>query len=1543
MKKLILLFLLFAIQVHAQHRSLLGAQQAGTGDSALTTHGVMIGEGISPVFVLSPGDSLYVLTSLGAGFDPVWEPASGGGGIDSTHNILNQKNALQTGSFRINGSGSTGGNDTAAFFVARGFGAGGAAFGTTGVLNSVSLSNGQLLIGNSGGIPTAALITPGAGINITNSPGAITISATVDSSGTGFIRNQNTSPQLPGRFYIEDDTAITANYIQSEIKDSTTSSSANVENIGLFVTDNGANTGTNSNNVALFISATGGTFNNDIGGPNWGISDAGRLTLGIPLTVPNGGTGLASATAYAPIVGGTTTTGAFQVANSGMSNSGYVLTSTGSSSLPTWQAAGGGGDDSIPNALIWNSTSQQTSANFNIDGNGSIGTNMFVFRTGTAAASYYGNIIFGDPGDDGPLVSANRGNLVGGSKVTVRGKYGVTIGDNIIDSANQSAVIGGNIIVGNTIDEALVVGTLLRVPTESGNGIGLVVLGQNALDSNSNTFLFSDGSVQTITTVPNQAIFRASGGLLFHDNVAQAIDSGLTFRNDSLAINGNIIYPSSGGRGASQPFDTLNVGGSNPIALSAGSAWILDSINLGAGQIRSATNGFALYDDTTATPALTLAGGTLNTIGNFGSGVSLGNGVLDGGTLCSVISDGIIYGGNNNTAVTGVIGSPGIDTTFAATVISGTAYGSNSINIGSGGTANFNNSIVIAASNLYGAQDYASAQLVTSSGDSTNMYTNPSGVPTLTLTPAGTIGSDGQQLTYPTGLIRDSAIYPGTNNGWVLTDVGGMSAWAAPTGGVTSISGSGGTTGLTLTGGPITSSGTLTLGGTLAIANGGTGSATVTGVNQFFANTTGGSAPAFRAIVSGDVPTLNQNTSGTAAGLSATLVIASGGTGLTTTSQNFVFAGPSSGSGAPSWRTLVAGDIPSLSGSYVTTFTGGSTGLTPVSGTSGAISLAGILVAANGGTGAGAFTSGSIPYIGASGVYQQDNANFSWNDASQILELGPVSTGTVLPHSVLNMTGNANTYIQATIQNMSSGNTASSDFVATANNGTDSTYYVDLGINGSGFSQAAQNLGKADDSYLYAQNGNLDLFAATAGDSVVLATGGSTISKQALTINGTQQVTFSQYGVGALCTSTSGLVSAVTPGSSGTVLTSNGATSNPTWQAVSPSFSGLTTNGVMYATSSSVIATTAAGNNGQFLGTVNGATPQYTSTLSSLGTANTSYLGLKLRDSLAATAGSQAYSPRLEFDGNGWGTTNSTSHLEQWWAEVIPVQGATQANSLWSLSAEINSRAAMTELTIDTLGIMNLGSSANAKYEINGTSVLSATTLGSGITASSLSTVGTTLALGIASGSILTVNNQGQGNSSSANIGMLLNNSFTATVGVTEQWPGLLTFKGTAWKSNTTAASQTDLGILQFQPLTGATVTSGQWVFYSNINGTGNVVNFTIASNGDATIADHILSSNSIGTITPDGTGVTSASASGSDVDGTITFTTAINTSGSIVVNYGTAYASAPTAMISIYSSTMPLSGNTISGVSQAAGSFTISFSATVVQTNAKILYHVIK
>ena len=59
--------------------------------------------------------------------------------------------------------------------------------------------------------------------------------------------------------------------------------------------------------------------------------------------VAGGGTGQTSFNSYAPIVGGTTGTGAFQSASTGQSNVDYVFTSTGSSSVPTWQPVSASG------------------------------------------------------------------------------------------------------------------------------------------------------------------------------------------------------------------------------------------------------------------------------------------------------------------------------------------------------------------------------------------------------------------------------------------------------------------------------------------------------------------------------------------------------------------------------------------------------------------------------------------------------------------------------------------------------------------------------------------------------------------------------------------------------------------------------------------------------------------------------------------------------------------------------------------------------------------------------------------------------------------------------------------------------------------------------------------------------------------------------------------------------------------------------------------------------------------------------------------------
>lgn len=64
-----------------------------------------------------------------------------------------------------------------------------------------------------------------------------------------------------------------------------------------------------------------------------------RVVTGV--TVPHGGTGLSSTTAYAVLCGGTTSTGALQSIAS-VGTSGQVLTSNGAGALPTFQAVSAG-------------------------------------------------------------------------------------------------------------------------------------------------------------------------------------------------------------------------------------------------------------------------------------------------------------------------------------------------------------------------------------------------------------------------------------------------------------------------------------------------------------------------------------------------------------------------------------------------------------------------------------------------------------------------------------------------------------------------------------------------------------------------------------------------------------------------------------------------------------------------------------------------------------------------------------------------------------------------------------------------------------------------------------------------------------------------------------------------------------------------------------------------------------------------------------------------------------------------------------------------
>jgi hypothetical protein len=101
-----------------------------------------------------------------------------------------------------------------------------------------------------------------------------------------------------------------------------------------------------------------------------------------------------------------------------------------------------------------------------------------------------------------------------------------------------------------------------------------------------------------------------------------------------------------------------------------------------------------------------------------------------------------------------------------------------------------------------------------------------------------------------------------------------------------------------------------------------------------------------------------------------------------------------------------------------------------------------------------------------------------------------VDAGTANSVNVISGYADYNSYRQLNIKNTNAGSSASSDIVATANNGNETTNFIDMGINSSTYSDAAF-AASALDGYLYNNGGNLFIGTATAAKGIRFHVGGT--------------------------------------------------------------------------------------------------------------------------------------------------------------------------------------------------------------------------------------------------------------------------------------------------------------------------------------------------------------------------------------------------------------------------------------------------------------------
>ena len=309
--------------------------------------------------------------------------------------------------------------------------------------------------------------------------------------------------------------------------------------------------------------------------------------------------------------------------------------------------------------------------------------------------------------------------------------------------------------------------------------------------------------------------------------------------------------------------------------------------------------------------------------------ISLGTGISFTGTVLSATGTGGTVTNVSVTAADGITASVGTSTTTPAISLglgaitptsvasTGTVTGTNLSGTHTGTSSGTNT----------GDQNIALTGPVTGTGTTTFATTITNGAVTYDKIQTASaikrlLGSDGTGTSIGEIILGSNLSMTGNT----------LSASAPGTGTVTSVNADGSTTGMSFTGGPIISSGTLTLGGTLALSNGGTGAtsagAALTSLGAYPAANPNGYTSNAGTVTTASVVTAN-GVSGTVANptttpaitivLGAIVPTSVAATGTVTGSN---LTGSSSGTNTGDQAIVLSGDVSGSGSTGITTTIG---------------------------------------------------------------------------------------------------------------------------------------------------------------------------------------------------------------------------------------------------------------------------------------------------------------------------------------------------------------------------------------------------------------------------------------------------------------------------------------------------------------------------------------------------------------------------------------------------------------------------------------------